>query len=38
MGLESCDEQGECPGQTIKLTFPDALKHMLKESSYKIED
>ena len=22
MGLESCDEQGGCPGQTIKLTFP----------------
>jgi hypothetical protein len=41
-GLESCDkpldDQGECPGQTIKMTFPDALQHMLKESGYKIED
>ncbi len=40
-GLESCDkpvnEDGECPGQTIKLTYPDALERMLKENGYKIE-
>jgi len=40
-GLETCDkplaENGECPGQTIKLTFPDALERMLKENGYKIE-
>jgi hypothetical protein len=40
-GLESCDqplnEGGECPGQTIKLTFPDALERMLKENGYKVE-
>ena len=40
-GLETCDkplnEDGECPGQTIKLTFPDALERMLKENGYKIE-
>lgn len=41
-GLESCDkplnDNGECPGQTIKLTFPDALERMLKENGYKIEE
>lgn len=41
-GLESCsgalDEDGECTGQTLKLTFPEALEHMLKESGYKVED
>jgi hypothetical protein len=40
-GLETCDqpvnEDGECPGQTIKLTFPDALERMLKENGYKVE-
>ena len=40
-GLETCDkpvnEDGECPGQTIKLTYPDALERMLKENGYKIE-
>ncbi len=40
-GLETCDkpldDQGECPGQTIKLTFPEALERMLKENGYKIE-
>ena len=40
-GLESCDkpldDNGECPGQTIKLTFPDALERMLKENGYKVE-
>ena len=40
-GLESCDkpvnEDGECPGQTIKLTYPDALERMLKENGYKVE-
>jgi len=42
LGLESCDkpldEQGESSGQTIQMSFPDALKHMLKETGYKIED
>jgi hypothetical protein len=40
-GLETCDqpvnENGDCPGQTIKLTFPDALERMLKENGYKVE-
>jgi hypothetical protein len=34
-GLEICDkpldENGECPVETLKLTFPDALERMLKE-------
>jgi hypothetical protein len=40
-GLETCDqplnENGECPGKTIKLTFPEALERMLKENGYKVE-
>lgn len=40
-GLESCDqpleENGECPGKTVKLTFPEALERMLKENGYKVE-
>jgi hypothetical protein len=40
-GLETCDQplnqDGECPGQTIKLTFPDALERMLNENDYKVE-
>ena len=40
-GLETCDKpfdaNGECPGETIKLTFPDALERMLKENGYKVE-
>jgi hypothetical protein len=40
-GLEACSEplnaDGECPGQEIKLTFPDALERMLKENGYKVE-
>jgi hypothetical protein len=40
-GLEVCDRplnaDGECPGQEIKLTFPDALERMLKENGYKVE-
>ena len=40
-GLDVCDkplgEDGECPGQEIKLTFPDALERMLKENGYKVE-
>ena len=40
-GLETCDqplnEDGECPGQEIKLTFPDALERMLKENGYNVE-
>jgi len=41
-GLETCDqplnEDGECPGQEIKLTFPDALERMLNENGYKVEE
>ena len=40
-GLESCDkpldENGECPGKAVKLTFPEALERMLKENGYKVE-
>ena len=40
-GLEVCNqpvtEDGECPGEQIKLTFPDALERMLKENGYKVE-
>lgn len=40
-GLEICDkpldENGECPVETLKLTFPDALERMLKENGYKVE-
>ena len=40
-GLEICDkplnDDGECPGQEIKLTFPDALERMLKENGYNVE-
>ena len=39
-GLEYCkqerDENGECPGETIKSTFPQALERMLKKNGYKI--
>ncbi|HWM32288.1 MAG TPA: hypothetical protein VNO69_11400 [Methyloceanibacter sp.] len=40
-GLETCDreldENGECLGKMIKLTFPDALELTLKESGYNVE-
>ena len=40
-GLDVCDQPlnkaGECPGQTQRLTFPDALERMLKESGYSVE-
>jgi hypothetical protein len=40
-GLEVCNQKlnqdGECPGQEVKLTFPDALERMLKENGYRIE-
>jgi hypothetical protein len=40
-GLETCtqplDDDGECPGQMVKLTFPEALERMLKESGYSVE-
>jgi hypothetical protein len=40
-GLENCtkplDENGECPGEMVALTFPEALEHMLKENGYKVE-
>jgi hypothetical protein len=39
-GLEVCeqplDEDGECPVQQVKLTFPDALERMLNENGYKV--
>ena len=41
-GLTACnvqlDDDGECPGKEITLSFPDALEHMLKENGYKLED
>jgi hypothetical protein len=41
-GLEICDkaldEDGECSGETVKLTFPDALERMLNENGYKVEE
>jgi hypothetical protein len=41
-GLETCEqplnEDGECPGQEVKLTFPDALERMLNENGYKVEE
>lgn len=41
-GLEVCeqplDEDGECPVQQVKLTFPDALERMLNENGYKVEE
>jgi hypothetical protein len=41
-GLETCEqplnEDGECPSQEVKLTFPDALERMLNENGYKIEE
>ena len=40
-GLDACDqplnEDGECPGQEVKLSFPEALERMLKENGYKVE-
>jgi hypothetical protein len=40
-GLEICDRpldfDGECPGETARLTFPDALERMLNENGYKVE-
>jgi len=41
-GLETCeqplDEDGACPRQEVKLSFPDALERMLNENGYIIED
>jgi hypothetical protein len=40
-GLETCsnplDDDGECPGEMVTLTFPEALERMLKESGYNVE-
>jgi hypothetical protein len=40
-GLEACteeiDDDGECSGQMLTLTFPEALERMLKESGYNVE-
>ncbi len=39
-GLEICgterDENGECPGETRQVSFPQALERMLKKNGYKI--
>jgi hypothetical protein len=39
-GLEYCeqerDENGECPGETVTLNFPQALERMLKKNGYMI--
>lgn len=39
-GLDICehdvDENGECLGETTRLTFPEALERMLNENGYKI--
>jgi len=39
-GLDICrrepDENGDCPGGTVKATFPEALERMLNENGYKI--
>jgi hypothetical protein len=39
-GLEACeeevDENGDCPVEPTKLTFPKALERMLNENGYKI--
>ena len=41
-GLTACnvqlDDEGNCPGKEITLSFPDALEHMLKENGYKVEN
>lgn len=41
-GLDSCnvalDDDGECPGKEVRLTFPEALELILKENGYKVED
>jgi len=41
-GLDSCnvplDDDGECLGRELRLSFPEALEHMLKENGYKVED
>jgi len=39
-GLEVCDQDldasAECPGETTKVTFPQALERMLKKNGYMI--
>jgi hypothetical protein len=39
-GLDVCDqplnEDGECPGHEVKLSFPDALERMFNENGYKV--
>jgi hypothetical protein len=41
-GLEICDkslnDDGECSGATVRLTFPQALERMLNENGYRIEE
>lgn len=40
-GLEFCDkplnEEGACPGEMERLTYPNALERMLNENGYKVE-
>ena len=39
-GLDVCehevDENGDCQGETTRITFPEALERMLNENGYKI--
>ena len=37
VAIKPLDEDGDCPGKTITLTFPDALERMLKENGYNVE-
>jgi hypothetical protein len=41
-GLELCDQppdaDGSCPGTATKATFPEALKRMLNENGYSVEN
>jgi hypothetical protein len=40
-GLETCngkmDDEGNCSGKTVTLSFPEALERMLNENGYKVE-
>jgi hypothetical protein len=40
-GLDVCteplDAQGDCPGKTERLSFPQALERMLNDNGYKVE-
>lgn len=40
-GLETCSvkqtDLGECPGKEIKLTYPQALEHFLRQAGYELK-